>query len=452
MASNSEHDHPAASGERPLRPQSASAAEREASHEPAPGGQPDGASPAPRTRVVDAGRRLEARVLTANLPVSRASTVLFDTLAQADALGQAGARGERHVTTYGTSGTPVTMALADALAEVEGAGHDCRAALMPSGLSAISTALFAFLSPGDHLLVADSVYGPTRAFCDGLLARYGVKTEYYDPLIGAGIETLLRPETRVVYLESPGSYTFEVQDVPAICKVARARGVLTMIDNAWASPAFARPFDWGVDASILPLTKYWGGHSDLLMGAVVIREAHWRKLWSTVRQLGVCVGGDDAWLVLRGLRTAETRMRAHQQSALEIARWLGEQPEVASVLYPALETHPQHALWRRDFSGASGLFSFELDRAAFGSDDEAVARGLAALCEGRRHFGIGYSWGGYESLIMPAKLGSLRSVQPWQGGPLVRVHIGLEDPGDLVADLAEGLLAMREVRSALPGE
>jgi cysteine-S-conjugate beta-lyase len=398
------------------------------------------------TRLVDAGRHLDVQVGMANLPVSRASTVLFETLAQAERAGDAVARGERHATTYGTVATPVTMALTDALAEIEGAGHACRAALMPSGLSAISTALLAFLKPGDHLLVTDSVYGPTRNLCNGLLARYGVHTEYYDPAIGAGIAALIRPETRVIYLESPGSYTFEIQDVPAICAVARERGIITMIDNAWASPAFSRPFDWGVDASILPLTKYWAGHSDLLMGAVVIREEHWPALWTAERQLGVCVGGDDAWLVLRGLRTAGVRMRQHEHSALEVARWLQGRPKVASVLHPALASHPGHALWKRDFSGSSGLFSFELAPAAFGHGPQppadAVARGLAALCEGRRHFGIGYSWGGFESLIMPAKIGSLRSVQPWSGGPLVRLHIGLEDPQDLIADLAQGLEAL----------
>lgn len=396
-----------------------------------------------RTSLTAAGRRVDASIRTANLPVSRASTVLFDTLAQAEAAGQAVGRGERQASTYATAGTDGTLALCDALAAIEGSGHACRAALMPSGLSAISTALLAWLQPGDHLLMTDSVYGPTRAFCDGMLTRYGVRTEYYDPAIGAGIAALIRPETRIVYLESPGSYTFEIQDVPAICREARARGVLTMIDNAWASPVFSRPFDWGVDASILPLTKYWGGHSDLLMGAVVARDEHWPALWRAVRQLGVCVGGDDAWLVLRGLRTAEVRMRAHEQSALAVARWLQARPEVASVLHPALASHPQHGLWQRDFSGSSGLFSFELRPEAFADGTDAVARGLAALCEGRRHFGIGYSWGGYESLIMPARLQGLRSVRPWQGGPLVRLQIGLEAPEDLIADLAEGLAALR---------
>jgi cystathionine beta-lyase len=267
-----------------------------------------------------------------------------------------------------------------------------------------------------------------------MLARYGVRTEFYDPAIGADIDALIRPETRIVYLESPGSYTFEVQDVPAICRAARARGVLTMIDNAWGSPVFARPFDWGVDVSLLPLTKYWSGHADLLMGAAVVREEHWPTLWQAVRQTGTCVGGDDAWLVLRGLRTVDVRMRRHEASGLAVARWLQERPEVARVLHPALPSHPQHALWRRDFSGTSGLFAFELKG--------ATPSQLAALCENRRHFGIAYSWGGFESLIMPAKIGTLRTVAPWRGGPLVRLHCGLDDPQDLIDDLAAGLHAM----------
>jgi cystathionine beta-lyase len=305
---------------------------------------------------------------------------------------------------------------------------------MPSGLAAISIPLLAFCKPGDHVLMTDSVYGPARGFATTMLARYGVRTEFYDPAIGADIDALIRPETRIVYLESPGSYTFEVQDVPAICRAARARGVLTMIDNAWGSPVFARPFDWGVDVSLLPLTKYWSGHADLLMGAAVVREEHWPTLWQAVRQTGTCVGGDDAWLVLRGLRTVDVRMRRHEASGLAVARWLQERPEVARVLHPALPSHPQHALWRRDFSGTSGLFAFELKG--------ATPSQLAALCENRRHFGIAYSWGGFESLIMPAKIGTLRTVAPWRGGPLVRLHCGLDDPQDLIDDLAAGLHAM----------
>jgi cystathionine beta-lyase len=388
----------------------------------------------PATRFVSAGRRFDRRIDTVNLPVVRASSVTLATLAQADDEGAAGMAGERHRTTYATTGTPTTFALMDALAQIEGGGHACRAALMPSGLAAISIPLLAFCKPGDHVLMTDSVYGPARGFATTMLARYGVRTEFYDPAIGADIDALIRPETRIVYLESPGSYTFEVQDVPAICRAARARGVLTMIDNAWGSPVFARPFDWGVDVSLLPLTKYWSGHADLLMGAAVVREEHWPTLWQAVRQTGTCVGGDDAWLVLRGLRTVDVRMRRHEASGLAVARWLQERPEVARVLHPALPSHPQHALWRRDFSGTSGLFAFELKG--------ATPSQLAALCENRRHFGIAYSWGGFESLIMPAKIGTLRTVAPWRGGPLVRLHCGLDDPQDLIDDLAAGLHAM----------
>jgi cystathionine beta-lyase len=235
----------------------------------------------PNTRLIASGRGFDTPVAIANVAVHRASTVLMSTLEEARVVGEAAVRGDRHATSYGTAGTPTTLALMDALAEVEAPGHDCRAALMPSGLSAITTLLLAFVGPRDHLLMPDSVYGPTRVFCDGLLAHQGVEVEYYDPAIGTAIEGLIRPSTRMLYLESPGSYTFEIQDVPAICAIARRRGVLTAIDNAWASPVFSRPFDWGVDASVLPLTKYWSGHSDLLMGAAVVREPLWAKLWST---------------------------------------------------------------------------------------------------------------------------------------------------------------------------
>ncbi|HWS75378.1 MAG TPA: cystathionine beta-lyase [Quisquiliibacterium sp.] len=410
------------------------------------GGNPDaGPAPAFASLVTEVARRFDERIVTASLPVYRASTVLFDSLAQADAAGRATGAGARHASTYGTAGTPTTFALMDALAEVEGRGHACRAALMPSGLSAITTALFAYAKTGDHVLMPDSVYGPARAFAQGMLAGLGVQTTFYDPRVGAGIEALIRPNTRVVYLESPGSYTFEVQDVPAICEVARRHGAVSMIDNAWASPVFARPFDWGVDVSILPLTKYWSGHADTLMGAVVVREPLWQALWDAERQLGICVGGDDAFMILRGLRTVDVRMRRHEASGLQVARWLEQRPEVARVLHPALESHPDHALWKRDFDGACGLFSFELRRDALPADAAGLERAMAALCERRRFFRIGYSWGGFESLIVPGRIASIRTARPWTGGPLVRLHIGLEDPADLIADLEAGLAAMRAV-------
>ncbi|MCL4744517.1 MAG: cystathionine beta-lyase [Burkholderiaceae bacterium] len=406
------------------------------------------------SRLTEVARRFDRPIATVNLPVHRASTVLFDTLEAAAATGVATMAGERGASTYGTAGTPTTYALMDALAELEGGGVACRAALAPSGLSAIATALLAFAKTGDHVLISDSVYGPTRVLAEGVLARLGIETSFYHPLVGAGIADLMRANTRIVFTESPGSYTFEVQDIPAICRVARERGAITMVDNTWASPVFARPFDWGVDVSLLALTKYWSGHADLLMGAMVVREPLWPAMWAAVRQLGVCVGGDDAYLILRGMRTLDVRMRRHEANALAVARWLQTRAEVARVLHPALESHPGHALWKRDFSGSTGLFSFELRRdallgegaapAAPGADADArVQRKLAALCERRRYFRIGYSWGGYESLIMPAKIATLRSVDPWTGGPLVRLHTGLEEPAELIADLEAGFEAMR---------
>jgi cysteine-S-conjugate beta-lyase len=384
------------------------------------------------SRLVEAGRSGVPHTPIANPPVYRASTILFESLEEAQRLGPQTATGDAHVTTYGTVGTSTTFALMDALSAIEGRGHDTRAALAPSGLAAITTALIAFLKPGDHLLMSDSVYGPARTFAQGLLARMGVSTTFFAAQASpVELETLRQPNTKVLFLESPGSYTFELHDTPALCAWARAKGLVSMIDNTWATPVFARPFDWGVDISLMALTKYWSGHSDVLMGAMVVRQEHWLTLWSAVRQLGLCVGGDDAFLVLRGLRTAEVRMRQHEASALALARWLSTRPEVKRVLHPGLESHPQHALWRRDFSGASGLFSFELP---LGTTSAQVA----ALVNQRRHFGIGYSWGGFESLIMAAQLSQLRSVQPWAGGPLVRLNIGLEDPASLMADLEEG--------------
>ena len=390
--------------------------------------------------IVDAGRGISRKIGVVNVPVVRASSVVFDSVEQTFAEGAPATAGELHRSTYGTSGTETTFALMDAVASLEGQPHPCRAALMPSGLAAISTALLAFTQPGDHLLMSDSVYGPARVFVSTMLTRFGVRTSFFDPLIDAegpgGLAELIEDNTRVIYLESPGSYTFDIQDVPAICAMARARGIITMLDNTYASPCLARPFDWGVDMTLVALTKYWAGHSDLLMGAVVAREEHWPRLWAAVKQLGMCVGGDDAWLVLRGMRTVAVRMRRHQETGLAVARWLQQRPEIRRVLHPGLPGHPRHALFKRDFLGSCGLMSFELHPVA--------AMQVTALCNGRRHFSIGYSWGGYESLIMPAALGSARSVAAWQGGPLIRIHCGLEDADDLIADLEQGLQAMTQ--------
>jgi cysteine-S-conjugate beta-lyase len=276
------------------------------------------------------------------------------------------------------------------------------------------------------------VYGPARTFAQGLLADLGVSTSFFAPQASPqDLEQLTQSNTKLLFLESPGSYTFELHDTPALCAWARAKGLVSMIDNTWATPVFARPFDWGVDLSLMALTKYWSGHSDVLMGGIVVRRELWPTLWKAVRQLGQCVGADDAFLVLRGLRTAEVRMRQHEKSALHIAQWLQTKAQVKSVLHPGLIDHPQHALWQRDFLGASGLFSFELQ------SDTSYAQ-VCALCDHLKHFGIGYSWGGFESLIMAAQISQLRSIRPWTGGPLIRLNIGLEDPASLIADLEAG--------------
>jgi cysteine-S-conjugate beta-lyase len=385
-------------------------------------------------RLVEAGRHGIPHTPIANTPVYRASTILFDSIEQTRKIGPMSTAGERHATTYATAGTSTTFALMDALADIEGRGHNTRAALVPSGLAAITTALLAFLKPGDHVLMSDSVYGPARTFANGMLANLGVATTFFAPQASTQeLEQLAQSNTKVLFLESPGSYTLELHDTPALCAWARTKGIVSMIDNTWATPVFARPFDWGVDISLMALTKYWSGHSDVLMGGMVVRQEHWPRLWNAVRQLGQCVGGDDAFLILRGLRTAEVRMRQHEKSAMQIAQWLATKPEVKAVLHPGLNTHPQHALWKRDFSGASGLFSFELQ------PDTSFAQ-VCEICNDRKHFGIGYSWGGFESLIMAAQLSQVRSIKPWAGGPLIRLNIGLENPATLIADLEVGFL------------
>jgi cysteine-S-conjugate beta-lyase len=410
------------------------------------------------TELSHIARSFESKIRTVNLPIQRGSTVLFDSIAEAFAAGEASMRGETNGSTYGTVGLSTTIALMDAVAAIEGRGHATKAALMPSGLNAIATAMLAFLKAGDHLLVIDSVYGPTRIFCDSVLANLSISTTYYSPTSSAPeIAAMIKPNTRVLYMESPGSYTFEIQDVPAICEAITyinakrepEKQVVTMIDNAWGSPMFANAFDWGVDVSILPLTKYWSGHSDVLMGAVIVRDHLWKELWQIEKAMGVCVSGDDAYLILRGLRTIAVRMQQQQQTSLAVANWLQNHPSVKSVLYPALESHPQHSLWKRDFSGASGLFSFELKPHLFenlSSVQHWAKMGL--LCNKRAHFGIGYSWGGYESLIMPARIDHARSVKKWhtegtnqsvRNGPLVRLQIGLENAQDLIDDLSLGL-------------
>jgi len=361
-----------------------------------------------------------------NPPVVHASTVLFKNAASM------WDRDQKY--TYGTRGTPTTDALGAAIDELEGSAGTI---MVPSGLAAVTIPLLAFLSSGDHVLIVDSVYGPTRRFADTMLKRLGVDVGYYDPEIGAGIARLLKPNTKVVFTESPGSNTFEMQDIPAIAKAARAIGAIVMMDNTWATPLYFRPLDHGVDISIHAATKYPAGHSDVLMGTVSANAACWKQLYETYVTMGCCAGPDDVYQVLRGLRTMGVRLAHHEKSALEIARWLERQDGVAQVLHPALESHPGNAMWKRDFSGSSGIFSIVLDGGG-GAQANAFLDALEI-------FGLGYSWGGYESLAVPVFLGDRTVSKSRYAGPLIRLQIGLEDVADLKADIARGLAATAKI-------
>lgn len=377
------------------------------------------------TKLVHGGRRREWRGRTVNPPVHRASTILFESVAE-----MRSAAPEFGQYYYGLHGTPTHWALAEALTGLEPGAAGTM--LYPNGLAAVTAALLSVLAAGDGLLMADNVYGPTRRFCDTILKRYGVTTRYYDPLIGAEILGLIDDRTKAIFLESPGSLTMEVQDVPAICAAAKARGVATLLDNTWATPLFFPAIAAGIDLAILAGTKYVGGHADVMLGSVTANADWYPKLERTSWDLGQSVGADDAFLCARGLRTMGVRLRQHGSSALRIARWLEAQPQVSAVLHPALPDCPGHALWKRDFKGASGLFAFTLK----GGGDGDRTRFIEAL----ELFGLGYSWGGYESLAVPADPGAIRTATRWTAeGPLVRLQIGLEDPDDLIEDLAAAL-------------
>ena len=376
------------------------------------------------TLIVDGGRRKEWRGRLVNPPINRASTILFDTVAELRS-----ARPGLGRYAYGLQGTATQWSLSEALTELEpGAGGTM---LHSSGLASVMVALLTVLSAGDELLMVDSTYGPTRLLCDQILTRFGISTRYYDPLIGGGIAGLFGEKTRAVFMESPGSLTFEVQDVPAICAAAKERGLITLIDNTWATPLLFPALAAGADLSILACSKYIGGHSDLMLGSVTATPEWFPRLERTTFDLGQSVSPDDAWLAARGIRTLGVRLRQHEENALKVARWLKEQPQVARVLHPALPQCPGHEYWRRDFRGASGLFTFELRGGGAGERDRFI--------DGLRRFGIGYSWGGYESLVIPVDARRARTVaKSEQEGPMVRLHVGLEDPDDLIADLAAG--------------
>ena len=377
------------------------------------------------TRLVEGGRRREWRGRLVNPPVERASTILFDSVADLHR-SRPGLGSYR----YGLQGTATHWALAEALTELEpGAAGTV---LYSSGLAAITAPLLAVLRPGDELLVPDNVYGPTRRFCDTFLKRYGVATRYYDPLIGTGIGEILGPNTRAILLESPGSLTMEVQDVPGICAIARERGIVTLLDNTWATPLLFPAIASGVDIAILAATKYVGGHADVMLGCATATAEHYGHLQEVSWDLGHSVSPDDAWLGSRGLRTMGVRLKRHEESALKVAEWLKAQPEVGRMLHPAFPDCPGHEHWKRDFRGSSGLFSFELKDAG---DAER-----AAFVDRLDLFGIGYSWGGYESLALPVD--PQRTVTEPPATNLVRLHIGLEDPDDLIEDLASSLRAV----------
>ena len=377
------------------------------------------------TTLVTAGRDTKAQKGFVNPPVVHGSTVLYPT---ADDLHAH--RGEFQ---YGRHGTPTTRALQEALMALE--GPQCAGVgLAPSGLSAITTTLLAVLNAGDHLLVCDNAYRPTRNFCNGLLARYGVETTYFDPSIGAGIAGLVKPNTKAVLVEAPGSQSLEMPDIPAIAAVAHARGALVIDDNTWATALYHRSLDQGVDISMQAATKYVGGHSDIMFGTISANARTWPMISEAIRLLGVCAGPDDVFLALRGLRTLAVRLAQHHRSALEIARWFKTRPEVLRVMHPALESDPGHAIWKRDFTGASGLFSIVLKPAP----QEAVD----ALLNAVKLFGMGYSWGGFESLMIPFDCAPYRTATKWApGGPALRLHIGLENVEDLKSDLERGLAA-----------
>ena len=380
------------------------------------------------TRLIALGRAPVRAQGPVNVPVHRASTILSEHL---DGYVHRFDGDNRYDNvTYGATGTQNSRALAEAVAAVEG-GH--RTVVTGSGLSAVTMAVSAVVGAGDHVLVPDSVYGPTRRFCTEVLSRYGVESSFYDPGVGEGVTDAIRANTRLVYTEAPGSLTFEMQDIPAIAKAAHERGALVAMDNTWATPIHFRPLEHGVDISIQAGTKYLAGHSDLVIGMITTAtDALFRRIADQAHAFGDAASPDDCFLALRGMRSLSVRLERQSASAMKVARWLDARPEVKRVLHPALESDPGHRLWKRDFAGASSLFGLALHT----TDETAVAR----MVNGLELFRIGSSWGGYESLVAYNRMPIPRTVTPWTETPfLLRVHIGLEDPDDLVADLEAGL-------------
>lgn len=382
------------------------------------------------TQLVHLGRNPKRDCGSVNPPVHRTSTVIFpdyDTFRNYNAGKLVGYR------SYGRYGSPTTDGLEQTLVALEGADH---AIITASGLAAITTAVLAFVKAGDHALFPDSVYGSARDFIEHELARLGVDSEFYEPTIGAGIETLMKPNTTLVYCESPGSLTFEMQDIPAIAAVAHKAGAIVMADNTWATPLLQKPFELGVDISIHSASKYIGGHSDIIMGVVLCKKQHFAALNRAHRNLGACCNGDSAYLALRGLRTIAVRLKQHEAHAMEVAQWLQTVPEVKRVHFPALPSDPGHAIWKRDMTGACGLFAVELH--------DVTDKAVGAMLDGLAHFGIGFSWGGFESLVIAYQPAKMRKVSTWpKNATFLRLHIGLEAPKDLIADLDAGFARLR---------
>ena len=383
-----------------------------------------------RTIATHAGNHPHDNQGVVNPPVYRASTVLFRSVEDL----RERYRHKYETITYGRDGTQTHRALAEAFTALEGSE---RAIVLPSGVAAVSAALLSSLSPGDGLLMADNAYEPTREICDGLLAKIGVDVTYYDPMIGAGIAGLIRPNTKVVYLEGPGSLTFETPDIPAIVAAAKQAGCRTIADNTWATPLFFKPPRHGIDISVYSASKYIGGHSDMMMGILACPAALHRTVGRMAHgYMGHATSADDCYNALRGLRTLHARLVQHQETALILAHWLAARPEVEQVLHPALPGTPGHEFWKRDFAGSSGLFGVVLKPCKMEQVD--------AMLNGMRLFGLGYSWGGYESLMIRADLKTSRTATPWHAvGRTLRIHAGLEDPEDLIADLDDGLARLR---------
>ncbi|NQY65714.1 MAG: cystathionine beta-lyase [Alteromonadaceae bacterium] len=385
------------------------------------------------TKIVTAGRKSQWTNGVVNPSVVRASTVVFNSVKE---MNNALVNTHNGTMIYGRRGTTTAFAFCDAMTELEG-GAGC--ALYPSGTAAITNAILSFVKSGDHILMVDSVYEPTRDYCDKILTNFGIETTYYDPLIGAGIDALIKENTKIVFLESPGSITMEVQDVPAIAEVAHQKGCIVMLDNTWGAGINFNPFDFGVDISIQAATKYIVGHSDVMLGTATAIQEYWPQLRDNSYLMGQCTSPDDIYLALRGVRTIGVRLKQHQQSAMKVANWLAERKEVSTILHPAFESCPGHEFFKRDFTGSNGLFSFVLN-----CGNKAA---INALLDGMEHFKMGYSWGGFESLILAINnIGSIRTVTQWpHKHALIRLHIGLEDVDDLIADLEQGFERFNQV-------